>query len=153
MGENMAKQHIILGLILLLSISGCCELTSSSSNSGVDPYQSNYGKTAVAGDFQFTLNQMKEYAPDNDGLQKYKVELTVKNNGKEEDSIPGAIYLVDTQGRYFEANYFSCIFLMNPGVQETDECDFYDVPGDAKISSIVIMDEFTDYEAKLFNID
>jgi len=117
----MNKVLVIL-LAFGLLLSGCCGGTKSAAETKPeeDKYFINYGKTAVAENMHITLNKIDEGHTDEEGLRDYTVEFTVRNDGKEEDSVPGAFYLVDTQDRYFEANYFTCSFLINPGVQKTD---------------------------------
>jgi len=151
------KWFVVLGVLavsLVLS-AGCCGATQSASGaeSEPDPYSLNYGKTAVAENMHITLENIDGGNIDEDGLRDYSVQFTVRNDGKEKDSVPGAFYLVDSQNRYFEANYFTCGFLVNPGVQKTDTCKFFDVPATAEIKSIVLWDEITDYQITLFELE
>lgn len=132
----------ILSVFGILFLAGCCGAAgpSSAAASKTDPYQKFYGQKAdVSSTYTVQFDKYSEQLR-SDGTKTVTITLTASNSGTEESSVENAIFISDDKGRNFEANPFLCSTLINPGLSKSIDCEFFDIPPDAKIVALKLGD-------------
>jgi hypothetical protein len=133
----------ILGLLLIvgLMVFGCCGSTASQAEGNrPDPYAQFYGRTAnVSSTYSIVFNKYSEELR-SDETKDVTISFTAINDGTEQDSVNGGLFVTDDKGRNYQANPFLCSTLINPGLSAKVDCQFLEIPKDAKIVALKLGD-------------